>query len=380
MRIGIVLPIYRQQPSYLTACIDSLEEQSYRQFKLVIVLDGSDESTSRAVLERTKRLSVSHEIIRRDDNRGIAFSLNEGFARLQDCPLLTWVSSDNRYDPGFLGCLANDMLLGDEKTCLVYSLFRYIDARGLPRTNPAADRDPMTYHMNRPKRHILQSSLIGPSFLFTRDAYNRAGGYDPRYEHVEDYEFWLRLSEVGEFRFVPEFLMDYRLNGPYAITTITPQIEIQLKSIQASVDHRKRIGDIPEITVILQAFNEEKHIATTIKNVLRQSLANFHLLLIDNGSTDRTLYKMHSFQDPRILLLRLPDRKRQSVAKALGSRFALGEFTLELSGSEKLREGELERLLRAIRERTSRRDFSYYCLHANGRKKSRIVCYRSATS
>lgn len=63
-----------------------------------------------------------------------------------------------------------------------------------------------------------------------------------------------------------------------------------------------------EVSVILLAENSETTIQTTIESVLSQTFNDFELIVIDNGSTDRTVEIVQSFQDDRIKILSYPQR------------------------------------------------------------------------
>ena len=64
-------------------------------------------------------------------------------------------------------------------------------------------------------------------------------------------------------------------------------------------------GHAPLVSIIMPAFNREKFIAEAIKSVLAQSFTNYELIVIDDGSTDRTLSVTNQFKsDPRIKLVK----------------------------------------------------------------------------
>lgn len=58
----------------------------------------------------------------------------------------------------------------------------------------------------------------------------------------------------------------------------------------------------PPITLLMVAYNAEKYISAAITSILNQSFKDFELLIIDDGSTDRTKDIVSSFEDPRIIL------------------------------------------------------------------------------
>jgi glycosyltransferase involved in cell wall biosynthesis len=70
------------------------------------------------------------------------------------------------------------------------------------------------------------------------------------------------------------------------------------------------------LTVLMPVFNAEKYIAEAILSVLEQSFAHFELLIVNDGSTDKTSAVIKQFTDPRIRLLELP---RSGISTALNT-------------------------------------------------------------
>lgn len=61
---------------------------------------------------------------------------------------------------------------------------------------------------------------------------------------------------------------------------------------------------MPEITVLMPVRNGERYIKESIDSVLNQTLTDFEFLIIDDGSTDRTVEIIQGIQDKRIRLVR----------------------------------------------------------------------------
>src|SRR5690554_1467307 len=59
----------------------------------------------------------------------------------------------------------------------------------------------------------------------------------------------------------------------------------------------------PKITVFMAAYNAEAFIAEAISSILNQSFEDFELLVVNDGSIDKTVDVVHSFADPRIRLI-----------------------------------------------------------------------------
>ncbi|MDX2215649.1 MAG: glycosyltransferase [Oculatellaceae cyanobacterium bins.114] len=82
---------------------------------------------------------------------------------------------------------------------------------------------------------------------------------------------------------------------------------------------------MPLISVILPVYNGEKTIQRTVESVLKQTFTDFELLIINDGSSDRTLEIVNSMADPRIQLLSYPN-SGVSASRNRGIALATGEF------------------------------------------------------
>jgi len=71
---------------------------------------------------------------------------------------------------------------------------------------------------------------------------------------------------------------------------------------------------MPEISVIIPVYNKERYIANTIQSVLNQTFKDFELIIVDDGSTDRSITHIKTFSDPRIRLFQ-QENKGVSLAR-----------------------------------------------------------------
>ena len=91
----------------------------------------------------------------------------------------------------------------------------------------------------------------------------------------------------------------------------------------------------PIVSVIMPAFNREKFIAESIRSVLNQSFKDFELIVIDDGSTDKTLQIANTFlEDPRIRIVR--NQKNLGIAKTRNKALELarGRFIAPLDSDD----------------------------------------------
>lgn len=69
----------------------------------------------------------------------------------------------------------------------------------------------------------------------------------------------------------------------------------------------------PQISVVVALYNKEREVMRCVESVLRQSFADFELIIVEDGSTDRSLEIVRSVQDPRV---RVVDKPNGGVAMA----------------------------------------------------------------
>lgn len=111
--VGVVMPLYTQKPEFLRQALESVLRQTFTEFRLIIVIDGAPdmEPLVRSIIAEDPRVTIISYV----QNRGIAHALNTGFDLLFSEPsiqYLSWVSSDNVYEPRFLEILRGALVKG----------------------------------------------------------------------------------------------------------------------------------------------------------------------------------------------------------------------------------------------------------------------------
>ena len=106
-------------------------------------------------------------------------------------------------------------------------------------------------------------------------------------------------------------------------------------------------GDQRAFTIITPAFNAESWSAEAVQSVLNQTLPDWQMIVIDNGSTDRTGEIVEGFlKDPRLRLVRNPENRPVSVIRnEIASSYG-GDYLVMLDADDRLLPTFLERVLR----------------------------------
>jgi len=99
----------------------------------------------------------------------------------------------------------------------------------------------------------------------------------------------------------------------------------------------------PLVTVIIPAYNHEDFVVEAIASVFAQSLKDFELLIVDDGSTDSTLNRIRTFDDPRITVI---VQENQGAAAALnrGLEESKGRYISILNSDDRYHPDRLQRL------------------------------------
>lgn len=96
-----------------------------------------------------------------------------------------------------------------------------------------------------------------------------------------------------------------------------------------------------KISVILPVFNEEKYIGKAVESVLNQSLEEFELIVVNDGSTDDTLKIIEGFGDERIKILN-QSNQGPGASRNRGLDIVKGEYVMFLDGDDWLCRDALE--------------------------------------
>ena len=105
-----------------------------------------------------------------------------------------------------------------------------------------------------------------------------------------------------------------------------------------------KASGIPLVSVIIPAYNHERFIGAAVASVLEQSLDDFELIVIDDGSTDRTGEIVKSQSDPRLTYI-YQDNQDAPATINRGLNLARGRFIAILNSDDLYHKKRLERLV-----------------------------------
>jgi glycosyltransferase involved in cell wall biosynthesis len=225
--VSIILPVYNGA-EYLSEAIESILNQTYTHFELIIVNDCSTDQSGFIAANYQKK-DNRIKVINNQINKKLPASLNIGH-RAANGELLTWTSHDNILKPFFLEALVSEFV--NPEVFLVYSDFDIIDNEGkIKRINTS-----------KKANQILYGNCVGASFMYRSEVFKRLNGYDESLFLVEDYDFWLRATAFYTLLQLDKNLYQYRLQGQSLTNAIHNDGFISEKHKQALVKMFTQIG------------------------------------------------------------------------------------------------------------------------------------------
>jgi glycosyltransferase involved in cell wall biosynthesis len=191
---------------YIAQAIESIRRQTYSDFELVVVDDGSSDRTKEIALEFQTALTLKY--VRHETNQGITRSVNDGL-RHSSGRFVAFLDHDDLWFPDFLETQLT-YLTEHPDVGMVHSDFQTIDGEGRILEHSVARERNRT----RPSGYIfkelfMQSMICGNSVLIRKECFDRLGLWDESLRWA-DYHMWLRVARQYKIDYVPRVLTAYR--------------------------------------------------------------------------------------------------------------------------------------------------------------------------
>ena len=94
------------------------------------------------------------------------------------------------------------------------------------------------------------------------------------------------------------------------------------------------VTGFPRVTVVIPVYNREKYVGIAVDSILSQTFSDFELVVVDDGSTDRSIAEVLSYSDPRIRLVTNHTNLGVSASRNKGVQLARGEYLAFLDSDD----------------------------------------------
>lgn len=238
--VSVILPTYNRAHCIRRA-IDSVLGQTFDDFELIVIDDGSNDGT-RQIIESYDDPRIVH--VHNDENLGQTPRLNEGL-RLARADLIAFQDSDDEWLPTKLERQVTAMRAQPPEVGIVYT--------DKWRFEPGREKYHWKSPVNMPEDGIIFDGAlddrvynIGPqSVLIRRECFEKVGPFDERLVNFNDWDIFVRISKYFLFYHIQEPLVNYFVSAD-GLTSLgehkgIPAIEILFEKFLPDLERNPRL-------------------------------------------------------------------------------------------------------------------------------------------
>lgn len=304
-KISIVVPMYNTPEKYFEELLESLKNQTYRNWELCLA-DGSPEKAE-YISKLIEPLGEKIKYKFLNENKGISGNSNEA---------LKLVTGD------YIALLDHDDIIP------IFALYEIVKTIN---ENPEVDflyTDEDKILEEKDKRispHFKQDFAIDTlrSYnyichfsIFKKELMDKLKGFNSEFDGSQDYDLILRATENAKcIVHIPKILYHWRINNnsvasgasakPYAYVAAKKAIlsSIERHDIKgATVEDSKIIGlykvnypvnGEPKISIIIPNNNHKRDLKRCIKSIKKSTYKNYEIIIVENNSTQKNIFKFY---------------------------------------------------------------------------------------
>jgi glycosyltransferase involved in cell wall biosynthesis len=249
--VDVIIPAFNAA-KYLPFALESVGAQTFDDWHIVLVDDGSTDDTAQVIAPFLGRYGSKITYIQQE-NRGLPASRNRAI-KSSTSEFIALLDADDIWMPcrlsESLGVLTTRPQVG-----LTYGLIKLVDSEG--RTNRT-----WTGNQGHPEGQIASQiymrkiELPCPTITFRRRCVDEVGFFDETMRATEDRDLWLRIALRYEVAFVPEILASYRMSPGSMSTDSRRMLDAQLHFIRKHYGS-KGCGFLPRQASVARAYKQQ---------------------------------------------------------------------------------------------------------------------------
>lgn len=211
--VSVVLPVFNGE-KVIKSSIDSVLSQSYENFELIIVNDGSTDNTEKIISAyKDTRIKIINQ-----ENKKLPQALSVGFRAAQG-EFYTWTSADNIMFKDCLKILVHNL---EKKTDadMVYGNMQLINSKGNIKRGHFWFEKPLfsgnvCFPGNADALNTFANNTIGAAFMYRAKAAFVLEDYSKYKTNLEDYDYWMRMNSLLKIEHIDEEkpIYQYRIHN-----------------------------------------------------------------------------------------------------------------------------------------------------------------------
>ena len=239
-KVSVVIPAYNHE-KYVGEAIQSVLDQTFQDFELIIINDGSTDNTEAEILKfKDDRIRYYSQ-----ENRGLSATLNRGI-ELARGEYFNFLPSDDAFLPEKLA-IQWKAFEESRDIGIVFSYHIVVDGEG-----KEVKDDPIVDWFNVPfetKEEIFpalfeRDFLSAPSALIKMECFKKVGPFDESLRTAQDYDLWIRVLKYYDLRLIKKSLLKLRWHGANLTYRTTPETERERAKVLLNAYKNLTIEDI----------------------------------------------------------------------------------------------------------------------------------------
>ena len=333
-KVSVIVPVFNGE-KYLQEALESILSQTYQNFEVLVVDDGSTDRSSEIIRRYSRIRSINQH------NQGVAAARMRAISYARG-ELITFLDQDDLWP---CDKLALQLAVFDQDpTCqCVIGKAEYFLEKGAPQNfkRERLFQNELTY---------LLGAVMAKKELFQRFAFSCA------YQNGSDTDWFFRITEAQ----VPLVKLDatllkVRIHDANQSHQESVHYTDLLKVLKNSIVRKRQTS--PLVSVIIPVHNTAAFLSDALDSVLQQTYTNFEVLLIDDGSTDNIKEVLEAYQHKN-LFYHYQTQQGIGSARNQGIKRAKGDYLTFLDADDQWYPQKLEEQL-AVFQKDSQLDFLF---------------------
>jgi len=352
--VTVIVPCYKQA-QYLREAVASVVAQTFADWELIIVNDGSPDDTSPVASQLMKQYAGRRIRLLEKKNGGLAHARNAGIRAAAGAYILP-LDADDKIEPAML---EKTVALLEENTAIAIAYSDAAHFGAVEKTIQAGEFDSQAIRVNNQLNYCS---------LFRREAWELAGGYNSNLIWgYEDWDFWIGCAEQGLLaQRIPGALLKYRVKDSSMFTNaLAHDRDLRARIVlnhPALYDAGKlaearaiwRNPDLPappgapRVSVIVPAFNRPEPLEETLRSLAGQTLQDFEVIVVNGDGLDLSHLINRCNAGVEVVYLRCNLSHGRSALRNHGLRHARGRYIAFLDEGDLFLPNHLETLVNCL--------------------------------
>ncbi len=363
-KVSIVIPVYNGS-NYIEGAINSALSQTYKNIEIIVVNDGSNDD---GATEDICKLYGKKIIYVSQKNKGVGGAMNTAFKHLSG-DLFCWLSHDDEYLESKVEKQVKFLRSLDRDDLVVFGNYFLMNDENEVWHESQFDKDLLR---NAPGIALLRGFVNGCTIMAPTHLIRKHLPFREDLKFTQDYDMWERIREDGEFIFMPETLVRYRIHDEQDTKSKdpNPECEVLWKWMMSKRSDTEKVllnGSIKRyftelakfldntpyeeaaeyahskakiaefnslVSIIIPFYNDIPKVLAAIESALKQTYPNIEIIIVNDGSTEDIKDVNNLISEYSNVILINTKNKGAANARNVGMNASKGEYIALLDGDD----------------------------------------------